>query len=129
MSDVLRSRFPAHRAEWFLTAPAMIAWLAHHLDECVLICLDHDLEPDAQAAGEAIDPGTGRNVADFLSAQPPRCPVLIHSTNTAAALGMVRVFEEARWHVARFAPFGDLEWVETTWARHVAELLPPPRES
>lgn len=50
-----------------------------------LISLDHDLFPINP--GDP-DPGDGRQVAAFLAARSPCCPVLIHSSNAWAADSM-----------------------------------------
>lgn len=84
-------------------------------ERVLAVSLDHDLEP--QPSSQA-DPGTGRDVADFLANLSPtndRVPVLIHSTNILAADGMERVLNEAGYHVTRVVPYGDLEWISQAW--------------
>jgi len=93
----------------------MIRFLAVHLVDTLAISLDHDLELKPGPEGRCIDPGTGREVADFLAGREPVCPVIIHTTNSQAAAGMVMVLREARWKTRRVLPFDDLSWIEADW--------------
>jgi CheY-like chemotaxis protein len=102
---------------FFLTAGAMIAGMSHAYP-ADLISLDHDLEPDV----DQHDPGTGRDVADFLAAREPVCPVIIHSTNYPAALGMEAELVDRGWRVERIAPYSDLAWIDEAWLPLVVEL-------
>jgi hypothetical protein len=61
------------------------------------------------------DPGTGLEVANYLAQQRPVCPVIIHSTNTRAAIAMERALADAGWSVTRVPPYGDLDWVREAW--------------
>lgn len=82
----------------------------------------------ARAAGRGepatvIDCGTGRQVADWLAAVPPTCPVIVHSSNEPCAAGMVATLADAGWPCRRLYPYGDLIWIEEAWAEAVRELL------
>lgn len=118
MRDVLGEHFSHLRPRVFATAPESIQWLAAHLDEAALITLDHDLDPLEDPPPET-DPGTGRDVADFLAANAPICPVIIHSSNVDGVGGMRRVLEEAGWSVRVVAPLNDLAWIPNAWAAAV----------
>jgi hypothetical protein len=107
----------------FDNAPDIIEWLHDHLEETVLICLDHDLGANRLRDGESFDPGTGRDVADYLATRKPVCPVVIHTTNSLAAPGMTRTLEEAGWSWSRVVPYNDLEWVRGEWIGRVAQAL------
>jgi hypothetical protein len=107
----------------FDNAPEMIAWLTGHLAEVKLLCLDHDLGANRILNGEIQDPGTGRDVADYLGSRQSVCPVLIHTSNVMAAPGMMMVLEEAGWTCSRLAPFNDLEWVQAAWIDDVKKAL------
>lgn len=107
----------------FDNAPDMIAWLTKHLEDAALICLDHDLGPNRVRNGEVFDPGTGRNVADYLATRGPTCPVLIHTTNSLAAPGMAMALDEAGRKHCRVVPYNDLEWVREAWVVDVREVL------
>jgi hypothetical protein len=122
-TDCLRERFARHDIVVFDNAPDIIEWLRQNLDQAALICLDHDLGPNRPRSGESFDPGTGRDVADYLAMRKPVCPVIIHTTNTLAAPGMTMALEDAGWSVSRILPYNDLEWVGVDWIECVAENL------
>jgi hypothetical protein len=115
MARVLADSFLEHPAVFFDNAPDMLAWLPEHLAEVSLICLDHDLGPSHIRLGERFEPGIGRDVADFLAGTEPCCPVVIHTTNYIAALGMMLALESGGWVVDRVVPFNDLDWLEAAW--------------
>ena len=123
MLACLNERFPSKPVFVFDNAPDMIGWLSEHLQELRLICLDHDLGPNRARSGETFDPGTGRDVADYLAGQQPICPVLIHTTNSLAAPGMVMTLEDAGWAHARVVPYDDFAWIQESWIEMVSELL------
>jgi Cyclic-phosphate processing Receiver domain len=126
MRRCLQDRFHQYELVFFADAAAMVDYLATRLDDTIAICLDHDLEliPDGQ--GRPLDPGTGRVVADFLASQSPRCPVVIHTSNSAAAVGMEMVLQEAGWKTYRVLPMNDLEWITTDWFRSVRRAIVGP---
>jgi hypothetical protein len=107
---------------WDETGP-MIAWLKLHLAEVVCIALDHDLELKPTGDGRWFDPGTGRDVADYLAEKRPVCGVIVHSTNGPAADGMQFLLQDAGWNVGRIQPYGDLEWVAESWMPLVRERV------
>lgn len=123
MSRCLRECVGEDEVVVFDNAPEMIAWLTEHLADVKLLCLDHDLGPNRVLNGKIKDPGTGRDVADYLGSRQPVCPVLIHTTNSLAAPGMMMVLEDAGWTCSRLAPFNDLEWVEAAWIDDVRKAL------
>lgn len=96
------------QAMFFDNAPSMVAWLEGNLASVCLLCLHHDLGPNRQETDVIFDPGSGRDVADFLSTRQPSCPVIIHSANASSAYGMQFILEEAGWSVERVFPFEDL---------------------
>lgn len=91
MTSVLSQRLPGFNLVTFKNASDIIDWLSGHLDEAAMISLDHDLFP---LCDDDPDPGTGRDVADFLATQSPVCHVIIHTTNSLASPGMESVFTE-----------------------------------
>jgi hypothetical protein len=93
----------------------MIRFLEAHLAECIAIALDHDLELKPGADNRCIDPGTGRQVADYLASNRPICPVIIHTSNSDAAVGMQLVLKDAHWKTRRVLPFEDLAWIVDDW--------------
>ena len=108
---------------FFITAADAISWLKSHLKETVLIGLDHDLELFEGEGHVMIDPGTGRDVANFLAEQNPVCPIVINTTNIPAGVGMETVLKEAGWKTKRLTPYGDMEWIPELWLPMVTNLL------
>jgi hypothetical protein len=125
MRRLLADHFPEYELRFFDNAPDLIAWVRDATGPVGLFCLDHDLGPNRRRGGRTFDPGTGRDVADFLAAREPACPVLIHSTNTFGAIGMREALREAGWRCRRVVPFGDLEWIEGEWLLRVRKYLRP----
>jgi CheY-like chemotaxis protein len=123
MRATLKDRFHQYQAVFFDATADMIEFLDARLPHIVLIALDHDLELKETDNGKCADPGCGRDVADFLAAQPAICPVVIHSTNSAAADAMAFALNEAGWRTYRVTPFGDLEWIPTLWLRTVRRAI------
>lgn len=124
MTRLLKESCGEYEPVVFDNAPEMIAWLGKHGDEVRLICLDHDLGANRLLGDGALeDPGTGRDVADYLAGLKPACPVVIHSSNVMAAPGMMMVLEDAGWSCSRLSPFNDLEWVRAAWIKDVRRAL------
>lgn len=123
MRECLQDRLPQYPVCFFESARAMISHLsANGLDDTLLIALDHDLEL-LPLAGRLVDPGTGRHVADYLATQQPSCPVVIHTTNSPAAIGMQTVLEDAGWTVGRVVPFDGHAWIATAWFRAMRDAV------
>ena len=101
-------------------APTMIAEAPVCFAEACLISLDHDLEP---LAGEP-DPGTGLDVAVFLSLHKPMCPVILHTSNSDGRLAMHNKLRAGGWTVATVPP-REPDWIQASWlpiARRLVEL-------
>src|SRR4051794_15935302 len=88
MGRLLADRFDQFDVAFYERAEAMVQALEAGWDQLTVIGLDHDLELIADSEGRWLDPGDGRQVVEFLVSRKPVCPVVIHSTNAAAALGM-----------------------------------------
>ena len=123
MRDCLEGRFAHFECRFFDDPAEMMEYLDANLPETILISLDHDLELKEAPSGKMIDPGTGRAIADYLARKPAVCPVVIHTTNAPAALGMQMVLKDARWLTCRIIPFNDLEWIPTDWLRAVHKAV------
>ena len=123
MRGILAEHSPL-QAQFFDNAPDMIEWLSSHLAEVAPICLDHDLGPNRQRTGQVFDPGTGRDVVDFLIQHPPTCPIIVHTSNSYSAPGMMFAFEYAGWSAIRVVPYDDIDWIAQSWAKAVRENLP-----
>jgi len=124
MKKVLEEKFNDFKHVFFDNAPETIGWLKENLKELALICLDHDLGPNRQRGDDMFDPGTGRDVVDYLASQTSHCPVIIHTTNNWAAPGMQMALKEAGWKCSRIIPSADLKWIETVWFRKLNKLIP-----
>jgi hypothetical protein len=123
MRDCLMDGIYTSDIQFFANSQDTIAFLGHHLSDTLLISLDHDLDLISKHNGEHLDPGTGREVADYLAGQPPACLVVIHTTNSLAAQGMELVLKESGWKTHRVIPFDDLEWISTEWLRTVSRAI------
>lgn len=119
MVPILNQRFPDLNVVTFENAPDINQWFAENLESCRLICLDHDLGPNQRRDGVVFDPGIGRDVADYLATRNPVCPIIIHTTNTIARPGMIRVLEEAQWIVTYVSPYSDVKWIGEVWIQEV----------
>ena len=123
MMKVLAGRFDQFKHVFFDNAPETIAWLKENLKDVVLICLDHDLGPNRQLGDGQFDPGTGRDVVDYLVSQTPYCPVIVHTTNSWAAPGMEMALKEAGWKCSRVIPSADFKWIGTIWVRKLKKFI------
>ncbi len=126
MAQCLQDRFYQFERRFFDEAGTMVDFLKMNLQETILISLDHDLEIIEGKEGRMVDPGTGREVANFLAAQAPVCPIVLHSTNSAAVAGMKAVLDEAGWEIYRVVPCADTERIRTDWFRAVRKAIVKP---
>lgn len=109
--SVIAQLEPAVDWRHWRTATSMIAELPALLPHARLIALDHDLEP---LPGDTADPGTGYDVIQAITACPPTCPILIHTSNAIRATWMQGACELAGWEYHTIAPIGD-DWIEVDW--------------
>ena len=123
MERALLQLLPQISVELFDNAPDMIAWFARHIEKVSLASLEHDLGPSRFRDGLLFDPGTGRDVTDFLVEMDRSFPVIVHTTNGSAGKRMLAVFEHADWRCDRITPKDGLEWIGSKWAPRVVELL------
>jgi len=123
MMDCLRDRFARYDIVLFATAVEMIDHLRRHPDLPLVIALDHDLDLVPIAGKRVIDPGTGRDVADYLASQSPNCPVVIHSSNVPAVTGMIQTLEESGWSVSRVIPDADTRWIRQAWITAIRNAI------
>lgn len=115
MQRLLTTELPQFTFHIFPTASELNSFYSKYKHEIALIALDHDLEDVYDSSGNQVDPGTGRDVSNFLSCQKSTCPVIIHSTNRIAVDGMEFDLIDAGWNVERIAPYSDLQWIEEAW--------------
>lgn len=123
MNTLVEDTYPDYKTALIDNAPDTIAWLSDHLPSVALISLDHDLGPNRQRNGEVFDPGTGRDVVDYLVTQEPVCPVIVHTTNHIARDGMLFALEGAGWKTSFVVPHDDLEWIHGTWKAEIEKYL------
>jgi hypothetical protein len=124
MKEVLKEVAAEYEHRFFDNAPEMIAWLDEHLREVTLLSLDHDLGANRLQNGKDFDPGTGRDVADFLATRAA-CPTIIHSNNYPAVLAMCRVLQDGGWRLSCVVPYDDVEWIADAWAKQIHKALRP----
>ena len=126
MRAVVRDVLPRFAVVAFDNVMDFVDWLPGGLGEAVLISLDHDLGPTREpreAGGGRFDPGIGRDAADVMALYPPTCPVIVHSSNSLAVPGMLRVLRESGWPCSAVMPTDDLRWIPTDWKREVEWYL------
>lgn len=111
------------KPHFFDNAPDMIAWVARHLDDVALVSLAHDLGPSRFRDGMLFDPGTGRDVTDFLLEQDRHFPVVVHTTGGPKSKGMLSLLERAGWLCVQIEPKRGLAWIAGEWTEQVMELL------
>lgn len=118
--EMMRSRllaeYPSLTIRFFATAAEAIREIERQKNDLAVISLDHDLDLISIDSRRTLDPGTGRDAADYLAAQSPFCTVVIATTNTAAGAGMEQLLSDSGWWTRRVHPFGDLEWIDEVWA-------------
>lgn len=92
-------------------AHRMVAEVEQELATADMLSLDHDLNEDA---GE--DAGCGMDVVRDLAKRNPSCPVILHTSNTAASWSMLNELKEHGWEVRRVAPVTmSANWIEEDW--------------
>lgn len=129
MEKRLKESFPDCSAMFFNNAPDIIAWIKQHLHECLLLSLDHDLGPSWERSGQLFDPGIGRDVVDYLITQLPQCPVILHTSNGDAEIGMEMALKGANWQYERVIPCHSLDaidswdWIDSDWADTLKRLI------
>ena len=122
MRVVLEGALPGRQPVFFEDARLMIDWLRSNLGNVMLMSLDHDLPVRKDDRGTTIDCGTGRDVADYLATMPPTCPIVVHSSNTAGATGMMHALRSAGWPCVRVPPEAEIAWVARYWADQIKGL-------
>lgn len=127
MRAIIADHFSAFDTHFFDESAAMIAFLEANLADTIAISLDNDLDMKPGPDGRSIDVGEGRQVAEFLGARAPVCPVVIATTNAGAAVAMTETLRAARWKTRRVVPFDDTAWVATDWFPAMRRAIGGPR--
>ena len=128
MRACIADRFYTFDTHFFDEAAEMIDFLRGNLSEALVIALDNDLDMKPGPDGRAIDVGEGRHVADFLATRAPVCPVVIHTSNSNAAVAMTETLRAAGWKTRRVLPFDDTQWIADEWFFAVRRALVGPIE-
>ena len=123
MKSLLVEPYPQYRIVLFDNAPDTIEWLKENLSSVVVMSLDHDLGPNRERDGQVFDPGTGKDVVDFLGTQKPVCPLLVHSSNYEGRNRMKFSLEAAGWVTSFAIPHDELEWIYDTWRQEIFKFL------
>lgn len=123
MNALIAGSYPDYETVLIDNGPDTIAWLKDHLLSVALISLDHDLGPNRERDGAVFDPGTGRDVVDYLVTQKPACTVIVHTTNHIARYGMLFALEGADWKTSFVVPHDDLEWIHGIWKTEIKKYL------
>lgn len=123
MRSLVSDSYPDYEIMLFNNAPDTIEWLKGNITSVVLMSLDHDLGPNREWDGHVFDPGTGRDIVDYLVTQKPICPVIVHSTNYLARDGMIFALEGSGWKASFVMPYNDLEWIQGAWGEEIKKRL------
>jgi hypothetical protein len=115
MRACIADRFSTFETRFFDDARDTIRYLDSHLSETLVVALDNDLEIKTGPDGRCVDAGEGRQVAEFLATKQPSCPIIIHTTNSNAAVAMEETLRSAGWKVRRVVPFDGMTWIESDW--------------
>ncbi len=99
-------------------APTMMAECPRCFAKACLISLDHDLEA---MVGKS-DPGTGLDVAEFLSLHPPPCPVVLHTSSFDGRLAMQNRLRAGGWSLVTVSP-READWMQVSWLPIVKKLI------
>ncbi len=123
MRESLESSMLAGSATFIDNAPDAVAWLSRNLGRCGVISLDHDLGGEQMRDGCSFDPGSGRDIANYLAERTPVCPVLLHTDNFFVRPGIISVLESGSWKHSFVSPGNGIAWVSREWLPQIIRLL------
>jgi CheY-like chemotaxis protein len=126
MRACIADRFYTFDTRFFDGASEMIACLEADLADAIVISLDNDLDMKPGSDGRPVDMGEGRHVAEFLAAHAPVCPVIIHTSNSDAAVAMHEMLRAADWKTRRVIPMDDTAWIGSDWFFAMRRVLVGP---
>ena len=89
----------------------LIGKLRERMEDVLGVSLDHDLHERPDGSTEL----TGMMVADFLATQPPRFPILLHTSNVRDGETMKQRLLSKEWRVTWVTPFDDTTWIGNDW--------------
>ena len=110
---------------FFDNSPDAINWLSRNLMHCGVISLNHDLGPERIRDERMLDPGTGRDVANYLAERTPVCPVILHTDNFFIRPRMQSILDGGGWVQTYVSPGNGVHWVAKDWLPCVLRLLCP----
>ena len=123
MQSLLTESYPQYQIELFDNAPDTNKWLKENLSSVVFMSLDHDLGPNREREGQVFDPGTGKDVVDYLETKKPVCPIIVHSSNYEGRNRMIFSLDAAGWVTSYIIPHDELKWIYDTWRLEIVKLL------
>lgn len=123
MQEALSEVLQPPSIQFFDNAPGMIEWLGTNIHTVDLFSLDHDLGPNWRHADKVFDPGTGRDVANYLAKHEPVCPIVVHTSNGMCAPGMILELEGSGWTVERVVPYNVYDWITQSWKKKIQEYV------
>jgi hypothetical protein len=123
MQSLIVESYPQYDIIHFDNAPDTIEWLEDNLTSVVLMSLDHDLGLNREREARVFDPGTGKDVVDFLETKSPVCPIIVHSSNYLGRDRMFFSLEAAGWRTSCVNPHDDLEWIFDAWMPQINKYL------
>ena len=104
-------------------SPDAIVWLSQNLIHCGVISLNHDLGPERLRDGVMFDPGTGRDVANYLSERSPVCPVILHTDSFFIRPRLQSILDSSNWAHTFVSPGNGTDWINNAWLPVVLKLL------
>ncbi len=104
-------------------APDAIMWLSKHVNSVGLISLDFDLGTDEELANAEFDVGNGGDVARWLGARAPFCPVILHTDNFFCRPTMQKALAAGGWAHYYVAPGNGTSWIANAWLPLVLRCL------
>ena len=110
---------------FFDNSPDAISWLSRNLMHCGVISLNHDLGPERIRDERMFDPGTGRDVANYLAERTPVCSVILHTDNFFIRPRMQSILDGGGWVHTYVSPRNGDHWVGKDWLPCVLRLLCP----
>jgi hypothetical protein len=69
------------------------------------------------------DPGTGRDISNYLETQKAVCPVIIHTTNSFGRDAMKYALQDSGWEATAILPTPEISWIQSSWFKVVKQLL------
>jgi hypothetical protein len=122
MSECIKKSSIPFKVVLFSNAFLMIEWLIQNKSNVVLISLDHDLDLIVKN-GESHDPGTGKDVTNYLFSHEPFCPVIIHTSNYFGRESMKYRLLDKEWAVSIVMPSPEMSWIDSDWLPCVCSLI------